>query len=479
MTLDSASLKFVLFGLAVAVISNLSRSRAWRATVLLLASIVFLGLLEHDSMAFLPLAGFLLLGYACLQLRRGWAGSLVWSIVAIVFVYIWLKKYAFLPEASFLRFPYLTLGLSYIFFRMLSLVIDAESGPGAPRIGFGAYLLYAINFTTLVSGPIQRYDEFARDQFARQPIALGPRVVALQLERIVRGFFKFNVLAMLFDMMRVDAFADLSQPLPAAVKFYAAFRVVVLYPFFLYCNFSGYIDIVIGLARLMRVRLPENFNRPFSASSFLDFWNRWHITLSHWLRAYVYQPLLLALMRRTSSRALKPLLGVLCYFVTFFLMGLWHGRTSEFIWLGILMGAGASVNKLWQLGLAGVLGSDRYRKIAKNIAYVSVSRGLTFTWYALTTLLLWADWKQLHGIVAAIGVAPSLGVVLAVWLMATVVLELWEVLRSALLSIRNAEGPVITNRYARVVYAAALGLAAFVMTVLLNQPAPGIVYKVF
>ena len=75
----------------------------------------------------------------------------------------------------------------------------------------------------------------------------------------------------------------------------------LVYPLFLYANFSGYIDIVIALARLMRVRLPENFDRPFSASSVLDFWNRWHMTLSNWLKTYVYNPLLLALMRRTSS----------------------------------------------------------------------------------------------------------------------------------------------------------------------------------
>ena len=114
----------------------------------------------------------------------------------------------------------------------------------------------------------------------------------------MRGFFKVNVLALLLQTAQENLLSQLAQPAPPAVKAFAVFRLAVLYPFFLYANFSGYIDIVIALARLMRVRLPENFDRPFSAASFIDFWSRWHITLSNWLKTYVYNPLLLALMRR-------------------------------------------------------------------------------------------------------------------------------------------------------------------------------------
>jgi D-alanyl-lipoteichoic acid acyltransferase DltB (MBOAT superfamily) len=338
----------------------------------MLASIVFLALLTHTPIVFLPLAGFLLLGYAALNLiERGWSRSMVWSICAVIFTYVWLKKYTFLPEGIFLHSPYFTLGLSYIFFRILHLLIEAKDN-SETHVGFGAYLLYALNFTTLVSGPIQRYEDFARDQFASQPLALGPRVIGLQLERIVRGFFKVSVLAMLLHAMQQDALAQLAHPLPPAFKLYAAFRLAVVYPVFLYANFSGYIDIVIALARLMRVRLPENFDRPFSACSVLDFWNRWHITLSNWLKTYVYNPLLLALMRRISSLSLQPLLGVFCFFVTFFLIGVWHGRTSEFIVFGVLTGGGMSINKLWQLGLVRALGRKAYKSLAKNVAYLTL-----------------------------------------------------------------------------------------------------------
>jgi D-alanyl-lipoteichoic acid acyltransferase DltB (MBOAT superfamily) len=477
---DTASLQFVVFGLAVAALSNLSRSHVWRSTVLMVASIAFLARLAHNPLVFLPLTGFLVLGYAGLVLlERRWSRTLAWSVLPVILVYVWLKKYTFLPEASFLHFPYFTLGLSYIFFRILHLLIESGDGGEKRRIGLGAYLLYTLNFTTFVSGPIQRYDEFARDQFATEPIPLGPRVIGLQLERIVRGFFKVNVLAMLLNVLRVDALAQMSQPLPSSLKIYAAIRLAVLYPLFLYANFSGYIDIVIALARLMRVRLPENFDRPFSASSVLDFWNRWHMTLSNWLKTYVYNPLLLALMRRIPSPAVEPFLGVFCFFVTFFLIGVWHGRTSEFVVFGVLTGGGMSINKLWQLGLTRLTDRKRYRELAKNTVYTAVGRGLNFAWFAFTLFWFWGDWKQIGTAFSALSAAQWIGVWLAIWLAATVVLAIWEWLRTALLSFKTEGEPLLTSRYARVVYASTLGLASVLMAVLLSQPAPDIVYKAF
>jgi D-alanyl-lipoteichoic acid acyltransferase DltB (MBOAT superfamily) len=229
----------------------------------------------------------------------------------------------------------------------------------------------------------------------------------------------------------------------------------------------------------MRVRLPENFDRPFSASSFLDFWNRWHITLSTWLKTYVYNPLLLALMRRVSSLALQPLLGVFCFFVTFFLIGVWHGRTSEFLFFGVLQGGGVAINKLWQIGLTRGLGRKGYKALASNPVYIAFGRGLTYSWFAFTLFWFWASWQQIDKVFTAMSVVQWLGVWMAAWLCMTAVLALWEWLRAALLSIKASGEPVLTSRYARVVYASALGLTAFIVVVLLSQPAPDIVYKAF
>jgi alginate O-acetyltransferase complex protein AlgI len=481
--MDSASLQFLLFGLITAAVTNLSRSRVWRSIVLMLASFIFLAFLAKSASLLVPLAAFLLFCYGALAIReRGWTRGAAWSIPAAILAYVWLKKYTFLPERFFLHLPYFTLGLSYIFFRVLHLLIEAgdPAGPGEkPRIGLFSYLLYTLNFTTLVSGPIQRYDEFARDQFATQPLPLGAGVIGLQLERIIRGFFKVNVLAMLLHRLQENGLEQLAQPLPLEHKLFAALQLTVAYPLFLYANFSGYIDIVIALARLMRIQLPENFNRPFSASSFLDFWNRWHITLSKWLKTYVYNPLVVVLMRRIPSPSVEPLLGVICFFVTFFLIGVWHGRTSEYIVFGILQGGGVAINKLWQLWLTRKLGRKPYKELARNAIYVAFGRGLTFSWFAFTMFWFWANWKQIGTLFSAIAVVPWLAVWLAIWLGATAVLSIWERLRAELLKIRTAEGPALTNRYALVVYATTMAVIVLLVTVVLNQPAPGIVYKAF
>jgi alginate O-acetyltransferase complex protein AlgI len=477
--MDSASIQFVLFGLIAAVLSGISRSSLWRSTILMLASLVFLVLLARNPIVLVPLVGFLLLGYVALALlQSGMSKVRVYSILTVLLTYIWLKKYSFLPEGIFLHFPYFALGLSYIFFRVLHLLIEAGE-PDQPRISPAAYLLYNINFTTFVSGPIQRYDEFAADQFAADPIALEPRVIGLQLERIIRGFFKVNVLALLLHNMQQDALAQVTQPLPLQFRLFAAFRMAVVYPFFLYANFSGYIDIVIAIARLMRVRLPENFDRPFSAASFIDFWNRWHITLSAWLKNYVYNPLLLVLMRRISSLSLQPFLGVLCFFVTFFLVGIWHGRTSEFLMYGLILGGGISINKLWQVRMSKQLGRKGYKALAANPVYIAFARGLTFTWFAFSLFWLWARWAEIDRIFSALGAAQWLAVWLAIWLCATVSLALWERSRAALLSIKTSEGPVLESRYARVIYATALCYASIAVALLLNHAAPDIVYKAF
>src|ERR1039458_7806963 len=106
-------------------------------------------------------------------------------------------------------------------------------------------------------------------------------------------------------------------------------------------------------------------------------------------------------------------------------------------------------------------------------------RGLTFSWFAFTLFWFWANWNQIDMVFTALNVVDWLGVWLALWLFVTAILALWEFVRASLLSITAFGAPVFTSRYARVVYATAFGLGAFVTTVLLNQSAPDLVYKAF
>ena len=138
-----------------------------------------------------------------------------------------------------------------------------------------------------------------------------------------------------------------------------------------------------------------------------------------------------------------------------------------------------AINKLWQLWLTRILGRKPYKELAKNAIYIAFGRGLTFSWFAFTMFWFWANWKQIDTIFSAIAVVPWLAVWLVIWFGATAVLAMWERLRTELLKIRTAEGPALTSRYALVVYATTMAVIVLLVTVVLNQPAPGIVYKAF
>jgi D-alanyl-lipoteichoic acid acyltransferase DltB (MBOAT superfamily) len=474
-----ASLPFLGFTAAVAMAFHLSKAQAWRQAVLLAGSLCFLATYSPKITAYGPLAAFLALGYAGVRLMQGhhrrWTFPAL--VVGTIFVFAWFKKYSFLPSSIFLSFAYTTIGLSYVFFRVLHLIIDAKGGDLPDRVGLAPYLNYTLNFTTLVSGPIQRYQDFAR--MTADPGTLTPRVAACGIERIIKGFFKVNVLSLLLSMLHAHEVAALSASQGFAERVVTAALVAVSYSFYLYHNFSGSMDIVVGVARFFALELPENFDRPFSADNFLNFWSRWHITLSTWLKTYVYNPLLGALMRRFDSRALEPFLGVVAFFVTFFLVGIWHGQTSVFIVFGMLQGLGVSVNKLYQILMTRALGRKEYRALSARPFYVSCTRGLTFTWFTLSLVWFWSNWGQMREMVGLLRVTGVVITLACVFLGGTVVLSLWEFVRAKALSVSWNGSPLLLSPYLRTVWNTALTFSSLALVLLTNAPAPDLVYKGF
>lgn len=473
------SLTFFLFAALVIVLYQACPWAQGRRLIFLAANLYFLWSYALSATALVPLAGFLALGYgAVLAVRRGAsAGLFAGLLAAVVFAFIWLKRYTFLPQASFLPFAYMTLGLSYIFFRVVHLVIDARDA-ALPPVPVVSYLNYTLNFTTLVSGPIQRYQDFRRMETPER-LKLDLIVAGQGIERIIVGFFKVSIVSAALWSEHLRALQALATDTAAADRLLDGLSIALVYPVYLYFNFSGYIDIVIGVAKFLGLELPENFNRPFSSENFINFWSRWHITLSNWLKTYVYSPLLITLMRRFPSPGLEPYFGVLAFFVTFFLIGVWHGQTSVFIFFGLLQGLGVSVNKLYQITMAERLGRKGYKALAADGLYRACARGLTFCWFAFTLFWFWSDWQQIGNIADRLG-AP---LILAGWAIAfvgaTVVLAAGEALRSAMLAVRWGDGPAVRSRYVRTVWDTALVVVTVAVVVLLNQPAPDIVYKAF
>lgn len=479
--MNTGSIEFLGFGIAAAVLYNLCQPVAWRQAVLLVANLCFLATFAFDAKACLPLAGFLLLGYLGLRLMQYHSGrkAFVPLLIAIIGAFFWLKKYTFLPAASFLHFAYATIGLSYIFFRVLHLVIEAHSDELPDPIGVASYLNYTLNFLTLVSGPIQRYQDFAATHLAEKRPPLNVLTVGQAIDRVAVGCFKVLVAALVFSAIQKQALGALSLAQPFGERVLTGVEIAVSYPFYLFCNFSGYTDTVIGLGKLLRFALPENFDRPFSSDNFMNFWSRWHMTLSQWLKSYVYNPLLIALMRTFPSPSFEPFFAVFALFVAFFLVGVWHGRTSEFLVFGLLQGGGVAANQLYQILMIKSLGRKKFKAISGNRVYQALSRGLTFTFFTFSLFWFWSTWTQMRHISEILRAPGLLAVWLAIFGAATLVLEAYELLRSQILSIKSNDEPILLSRYARTVIVTALVVITVAVTSLLNVPAPDIVYKSF
>jgi len=469
-----------MFSIVVILAYYAMGSGGWRRAVLQVANLCFLATFFEGVRAYIPFAAFLILSYAGLRLiqwrPRPW---FVPVLVTTIAGFIWLKKYAFLPSSIFIHTVYVTVGLSYILFRVLHLMIETRSGKLLEPVGLVSFFNYTTNFLTLVSGPIQMYPEYraAEDPAARP--RLSAKDVAEALERIMRGLFKTNILSLVLSTLQAHMIQSATTSPMAGVKLMSGALMFALFPLFIYSNFAGYIDIVIGVGRLLGVTLPENFARPFSADNVIDFWsNRWHITLSGWLKTYVYNPLLLTLMRRFPSSGMASASAVLAFFVTFFLVGVWHGQTSEFIFCGFLLGLGVSVNKLYQLLVTARMGRKGYNALSRNPLYIALSRGLTFTWMAFTLIWFWSNWNQLRMIEAALGARMLVAIWLAIFAGSTVLLAAWEEVYQRIVS-APWNGVPLLSLSLRTAWGTMLLVVIVAVNLLLNQPAPEIVYKSF
>jgi alginate O-acetyltransferase complex protein AlgI len=474
------SFRFLGFCMVVILAYYAMRATAWRQAVLVLANICFLATFYQSVWGFLPFVAFLVFTYAGLQLIQRWPRATFLPVLVVTIGgFVWLKRYAFVPPSLFLQFTYVTVGLSYILFRVLHLMIDTRSGDLTGRIGLLSFFNYTTNFTTLSAGPIQRFQDYRTTENPATRPPLSAADVAGAIERIARGLFKTNVLALLLSTLQSRMAEKAMVGLPGYEKLIPAMLMFVLYPLFIYCNFSGYIDIVIGIGRLLGVVLPENFDRPFAADNVIDFWsNRWHITLSGWLRTYVYNPLLVSLMRRFPSPGLESVWAVLAFFVTFFLVGLWHGQTPEFIFFGLLLGLGVSVNKIYQILILRRIGRKRYTALGRNQAYIAVSRGLTFTWNVFTMIWFWSNWQQIHSFKSTLGRGTIAIVWIAILACSTLLLAAWERIYERFTSAQWNNVPLLSC-CVRAAWSTAMVVMILGISLLMNQPAPEIVYKAF
>jgi len=465
------SVEFLAFAALAAALINISSAAWWRRAVLLAGNLGFVLTFTHDPGRLAPFTGLLVLGYTGLKLMERYKSKVAFValLASLIFIFCLFRRYTFIPHELFLSSAYFMVGMSYVFFRVLHLVIDAYQEALPERVGLLSYVNYTLNFTSLVSGPIQLYPDYRRTE-SLQPATLNGTAAGRAIERIIVGFFKVTIVSPVLFYAHTRAVALAAQPLSAPQQAVDGGLILLIFPIYIYFNFSGYMDFVIGVARFLRIELPENFNQPFVSQDFIEFWSRWNITLSSWLKTYVYSPLLLSLMRRFPSPKVEPYLGVFSYFVTFFLIGLWHGSTSMFIVYGVLLGLGVSMNKLYQIVMTSRLGRARYQALRSQHAYAALARGLTFLWFGFSMLWFWATWGQLRSLGSSFDSIAMAGALLTALLGAIALSTVLKVGQEWLQGV---------SPYLRTAWCTALGVIVISVAVVFNAPAAHIVYKAF
>lgn len=234
------------------------------------------------------------------------------------------------------------IGISYVTFQAISYMVDVRRGTlPAERnlLRFAAYLFF---FPKLVSGPLMRYGPFVNQIREIHP---SMEDIAAGIRRLFLGFIKRTLIANQAALL-ANAVFNLPQPTVAP---HFAWLALIAYTLQIYFDFAGYTDMAIGLGLMTGIRLPENFNHPYSARSLSDFWRRWHMTLTAWFREYVFYPL-----ERKRFRWGGQQINIL---IVFLLTGLWHGFRPTYLAWGLLhglalatesLGFGRWLSRLWR-----------------------------------------------------------------------------------------------------------------------------------
>ncbi len=305
-------------------------------TVLLVASLLFYA--WGEGVYVLLMLATVLVNHLCGRAVTRYQDRRAWVVIAVVLnigALIWFKYANFLVDSlngplKYAGFPtlelepmHLPIGVSFFIFQGLSYVIDVYRNQAVAQRNPGPVALYIALFPQLIAGPIVRYHDVAEQFTAR---VMNSERFASGVRRFVVGLAKKVLIA--DQVARIaDAVLRIS---PLDLTPSVAWLGIVAYAIQIYFDFSGYSDMAIGLGRLFGFEFMENFRRPYIAASVREFWQRWHISLSTWFRDYLYIPL--------GGNRLGPVRTYVNLFIVFFLTGLWHGASWNFVVWGLLHG---------------------------------------------------------------------------------------------------------------------------------------------
>ena len=280
----------------------------------------------------------------------------------------------------------LPLGLSFITFRSLSYVMDVYRKTTPPTTRYVDYLTFVAFFPTVIAGPVVRAKELL-PQFQERPQLTseeGTHAIFLIMLGLIKkvaiaDFLANNLVGRVFDQPQ----------LYSSVETLAA---VYGYALQIYCDFSGYSDIAIGSALLLGFKLPINFNSPYRAVSLVDFWKRWHITLSNWLTDYVYFSI--GGLRKRPFNLYRNVM------LTMLIGGLWHGAAWTFVIWGGLHGLGLSANRWWELRRRRLKQKPRQEWWVKAMCVFATFNFVCLTWIFFRAASFGQAWDILKRLAA-------------------------------------------------------------------------------
>lgn len=262
------------------------------------------------------------------------------------------------------------IGISYFIFKSLTYIFDLYRGDIVhAEKNYLNYVLYVSFFPNIMAGPISRASDLL-PQLSAKPMVTN-ETIGKAVFLIVFGMFKKIVIADYIAANFVDRVFDAPSYFTGFESMMAAYGATIQ----LYADFSGYTDVVIGIALLLGFEIASNFNKPFLAQNVTDFWRRWHLTLSSWLRDYLFTPLSLG-MRNLRTTGL-----VFAIFITFVICGFWHGANLTFIIWGALHGLAMA----WDIYTNKI--RSRFKKRHNSGLYKFLSIFITFHFLAFTFLI--------------------------------------------------------------------------------------------
>ncbi|PJZ70163.1 acyltransferase [Leptospira perolatii] len=251
----------------------------------------------------------------------------------------------------------LPMTISYYTFQFISLAVDKKKGLIEEPISFRGISSYILLFPVMIAGPILRYKDVS-GQFDSPRMTSSDLADGLWL--ILFGLLKKSVLSVLMTGSIFPVFAE-----PAVFSGWALLRTIYFFAIYLYLDFSGLTDLARGIGRLLGLKLPENFKAPFFMDGFGDFWRRWHLTFSFWIRDYLYIPL-----GGSRSGTIRTCLN---YLVAFGLGGLWHGASTNYLLWGLFTGGYLSAERVMKdLGIRLLPEIPYFTRIVKYIFVLHV-----------------------------------------------------------------------------------------------------------